>query len=88
MTITAQTANRTLKLIRFCDGSPERALADCRMQLRAIQPYTDRHLSRVESVLCLLSRVEEPRRTHLMGQLTVIAAKADPLNPDATHATK
>lgn len=73
----ADTARRTLALLVMF-GSAGKAAHECRVQLRAIEPYTDRHLSAVLRVLMALdvNECERPIWAETwMSQLRAIAGE-------------
>ena len=73
MKITPQTATRAAGMLTMF-GTPEAAAHQCGVQLRAIAPYSDRHLSAVRDALNWLAGLEGERRERNIAKLLTMHA--------------
>lgn len=69
MQITRNIAERAARMIVFCDGSPEQAAHECRVQLRALAFYRDKELERTLETLNYVCRFDGEKREKLLAQL-------------------
>jgi len=77
MKITQTQAREVCARIDMAQGNVARASGVCAYELRAIAPFTDRHLSGVKAVIDFIARAEPARQARLVAQIAAITEQAE-----------
>lgn len=78
MTVTPKTAQRTLRLIAYCQGDLNRASYECRLTLRSLGTFTDKNTSAVLAVVDRMTRLTSKQQAVWATKLQDIAATEIP----------